>query len=133
MKNLCHKSNQFIPSKEKLVTDLKKMISQNKAERPLNITSILNNLKSFIKQVYQKEWTQNIKKKNDQNNYLRAEISEKEIKLLTFHEKSRLTFNNGENLVLFVKSDFYQSKFANIYLPCKKLVTIFDFNTLKLF
>ena len=108
------------------------MISQNKAERPLNITSILNNLKSFIKQVYQKEWTQNIKKKNDQNNYLRAEISEKEIKLLTFHEKSRLTFNNGEYLVLFVKSDFYQSKFANIYLPCKKLVTIFDINTLKL-
>ena len=133
MKNLCHKSNQFIPSKEKLVTDLKNMISQNKAERPLNITSILNNLKSFIKQVYQKEWTQNIKKKNDQNNYLRAEISEKEIKLLTFHEKSRLTFNNGENLVLFVKSDFYQSKFANIYLPCKKMETIFDFNTLKLF
>ena len=132
MKNLCRKSNQFIPSKEKLVTDLKNMISQNKAERPLNITSILNNLKSFIKQVYQKEWTQNIKKKNDQNNYLRAEISEKEIKLLTFHEKSRLTFNNGENLVLFVKSDFYQSKFANIYLPCKKLVTIFDINTLKL-
>ena len=68
------------------------MISQNKAERPLNITSILNNLKSFIKQVYQKEWTQNIKKKNDQNNYLRAEISEKEIKLLRFEEKKQIDF-----------------------------------------
>ena len=44
------------------------MISQNKAERPLNITSILNNFKSFIKQVYQKEWTQNIKIKMDQKN-----------------------------------------------------------------
>ena len=44
------------------------MISQNKAERPLNITSILNNFKSFIKQVYQKEWTQDINKKKDQNN-----------------------------------------------------------------
>ena len=51
------------------------MISQNKAERPLNITSILNNFKSFIKQVYQKEWTQNINKKKGQNNYFRAEIS----------------------------------------------------------
>ena len=39
------------------------MISQNKAERPLNITSILNNFKSFIKQVYQKEWRENVNKK----------------------------------------------------------------------
>ena len=30
------------------------MISQSIAESPLNITSILNNFKSFIKQVYQK-------------------------------------------------------------------------------
>ena len=44
------------------------MISQNEAERPLNITSILNNFKSFIKQVDQKEWTQNINKKKDQKN-----------------------------------------------------------------
>ena len=42
------------------------MISQNKAERPLNIASILNNFKSFIEQVYEKEWTQNIKKKKYQ-------------------------------------------------------------------
>ena len=53
------------------------MTSQNIAENPLNITSILNNFKSFIKQVYQKEWTQNINKKKDQNNYFRAEISQK--------------------------------------------------------
>ena len=39
------------------------MILQNIAERPLNITSILNNFKSFIKQVYQKYQTQNVKKK----------------------------------------------------------------------
>ena len=44
------------------------MISQNEAERPLNITSILNNFKSFIKQVDQKECTQNINKKKDQKN-----------------------------------------------------------------
>ena len=54
------------------------MISQNKAERPLNITSILNNFKSFIKQVYQKRQTQNIDKKNNQNSYFRPEISQKE-------------------------------------------------------
>ena len=54
------------------------MISQNKAERPLNITSILNNFKSFIKQVYQKRQTQNIDKKSNQNSYFRPEISQKE-------------------------------------------------------
>ena len=58
------------------------MISQNIAERPLNITSILNNYKSFIKQVYQKEWRQNINKKKEQNNYFRAGISQKVEKTL---------------------------------------------------
>ena len=63
------------------------MVPQNIAERPLNITSILNNFKSFIKQVYQKQWTQNINKKMDQNNYFRAEISQKEDHLLTLKVK----------------------------------------------
>ena len=53
------------------------MISQITAEVPLNISSILNNFKSFIKKVYEKEWTQNIKKWKDQNNYFRAEIKAK--------------------------------------------------------
>ena len=44
------------------------MVSQNIAERTLNITSILNNFKSFVKQLYQKERTQNINKKKDRNN-----------------------------------------------------------------
>ena len=68
------------------------MISQNIAERPLNITSILNNFESFIKQVDQKKWTQNINKKKDQNNYFRAEISRKEEKLLTLKEKKQIDF-----------------------------------------
>ena len=63
------------------------MVAQNIAERPLNITSILNNFKSFIKQVYQKLWTQNINKKMDQNNYFRAEISQKEDQLFTLKVK----------------------------------------------
>ena len=44
------------------------MISKNVVERPLKITCILNNFKFFIRQVDQKEWTQNIKKKKDQKN-----------------------------------------------------------------
>ena len=68
------------------------MISQNIAERPLNITSILNNFESFIKQVDQKKWTQNIKKKKDQNSYFRAEISRKEEKLLILKEKKQIDF-----------------------------------------
>ena len=66
------------------------MISQNKAERPLNITSILNNYKSFIKQVYQKEWRKNINKKKEQNNYFRARIRQNAEKLLTLKEKNQI-------------------------------------------
>ena len=62
-------------------------MSQTKAERPLNITSILENFKSFIKQVYQKEWRQNINKKKEQNNYFRAGISQKVENVLTLKEK----------------------------------------------
>ena len=68
------------------------MISQNIVERPFNINSILNHFKSFIKPVYQKEWTQNINKKNDQNNYFRAEISQKEEKQTTLQEKKKIEF-----------------------------------------
>ena len=68
------------------------MISQNIVERPLNINSILNHFKYFIKPVYQKEWTQNINKKNDQNNYFRAEISQKEEKQTTLQEKKKIEF-----------------------------------------
>ena len=63
------------------------MISQNKAERPLNIISILNNFKSFIKQAYRNELAQNLEERKDQNNYVRPEISQKEEKLLTLKEK----------------------------------------------
>ena len=68
------------------------MIFQNNAERCLNITSILNNFKSFIKQVYKKERRQNINKKKEQNNYLRAGISQKLEKLLTLKEKKQIDF-----------------------------------------
>ena len=66
------------------------MICQNKAERPLNITSILNNYKSFIKQVYQKEWRENINKKKEQNNYFRARIRQNAEKALTLKEQNQI-------------------------------------------
>ena len=68
------------------------MISQKNAERPLNITSILNNFKSFIKQVYQKEWKQNINKKKEQKNYFRAGISQNVEKVLTLKQKKQIDF-----------------------------------------
>ena len=108
------------------------MTSQNIAESPLNITSILNNFKSFIKQVYQKEWTQNINKKNDENNYFRAEISQKQEKLLTFKEKKQIEVSLQGKFTFFLKFNFYKSKFANTYMSYDKLATIFDINTFKL-
>ena len=67
-------------------------MSQNKTERPLNITSNLDNFKSFIKQVYQKEWRQNINKKKEQNNYFRAGISQNVEKVLTLKQKKQIDF-----------------------------------------
>ena len=63
------------------------MIFQIIAEKPLNTTSILSNFKSSIKLLYQKEWKQNINKKKNQNNYLRAATSQTEEKLLTLKQK----------------------------------------------
>ena len=67
-------------------------MSLKKAERPLNITSILNNFKSFIKQVYEKVWRQNINKKKEQNNYFRTGISKKVEKVLTLKGKTQIYF-----------------------------------------
>ena len=68
------------------------MVPQNIAEGPLNITNILNIFKSFYKQVYQKHWKRNINKKKDQNNYFRAEISQKEEQLLRLNVKKKIDF-----------------------------------------
>ena len=67
-------------------------MSLNKSERPLNITSILNNFKSFIKQVYEKVSRQNINKKKEQNNYFIAGITQKLEKVLTVKEKTQIYF-----------------------------------------
>ena len=70
----------------------KHIVPRNIAEKPLNITSILNNFKSFIKQVYQKHRAQNVNKKMDQNNYCRAEISQKEEQLGRLKVKKKILF-----------------------------------------
>ena len=68
------------------------MVPKNIGETLINISSILNNLKSFMKQVYQKHWTQNINNKKDQNNYFRAEISKKEQQVLRLKVNKKIDF-----------------------------------------
>ena len=68
------------------------MIPQNIAATLLNRTSIVNNFKSFMKQLYQQHRTQNIKKKKDQNNYFRGEISQKEEQLFRLKVKKTIDF-----------------------------------------
>ena len=70
------------------------MIFPKIGERPLNKTSATNSFKSFSKQVDQKECTPNVNMRKDQNNYLRAELSQKQEEIFTLTEKkNRLTFN----------------------------------------
>ena len=78
------------------------MISQNIAETLLNITTMLNCFKSFIKKIYQKEWRRNINEKKEQNNCFRKGISQKLEKVLALQEKKgALTFNSRKNLLFF--------------------------------
>ena len=66
------------------------MVPKDITERLINICSILNNFKSFIKEVYQKPQTQIVPKKKDQNNYVRAEISKKQEQLLRLQVKKMI-------------------------------------------
>ena len=65
------------------------MIFPNIGEIPLNKTSAPNSFKSFSKRVDQKESTRNINKKKDQNNYFRAELSQKQEEILALNEKKK--------------------------------------------
>ena len=70
----------------------KHIIPKNISETTFNITSILINFKSFIRQVYQKHWTQDLNKEKDQNNYFRAEISQREEQLPRLKVKKKIDF-----------------------------------------
>ena len=68
-------------------------------ERSINVTSILNNFKSLIEQDSERGSAHKINKKEDQNIYFRADLSQRQIKLLTLKKKQRrLAFNNRRNL-----------------------------------
>ena len=63
-------------------------------------------------------------------------MSQKEEKQPTLQKKKkkrRLNYNNRENLLFFLKSNIYKSKFANTYISYDKLAITFDIKTLKLF
>ena len=78
MNNLSNKYNQLVLRKEKICK-----ISQNVAERPHNITCVLNNFKSLLKQVYEKGCTEKINNKNDPNSYAKSDLSNTQEKLPT--------------------------------------------------
>ena len=61
-----------MPLKEKLMIDLLNEGNPKTAERPVNITSILNNFKSLMKKVCQEGCTHKVKKKKDEKNDFRA-------------------------------------------------------------
>ena len=84
--------------KEKLMIDLYLGPYPKITERTLNITSVLHNFKSFIKQVYEKGCIHKFNKKRDQTIYLRADLGQRLEKLLTFNKKMRLPFNKRQNL-----------------------------------
>ena len=68
-------------------------------ERSINVTSILNNFKSLMEQDSERGSAHRINKKEDQNIYFRADLSQRQIKLLTLKKKQRrLAFNNRRNL-----------------------------------
>ena len=68
-------------------------------ERSINVTSILNNFKSLMEQNSERGSAHKINKKEDQNIYFRADLSQRQIKLLTLKKKQcRLAFNNRRNL-----------------------------------
>ena len=60
------------------------MIFLKRGERPINIISVPTSFKFFMKQVYQKESTQ--------NHYFIAEISQKEEQLSTPKVKKKIHF-----------------------------------------
>ena len=92
------------------------MISQNVAERSLNITSILNNYKSFIKQVYQQNGRKILKRSRIKIITSEQETAKRWKKHLK--KKSRLTFENSKNLLFYWNPIFIKvnlQTFIHIY------------------
>ena len=75
------------------------MISQNIAERPLNITSILNNFESFIKQIDKKNGRKILTRKRIKIITSEQKKAERRRNCLHLKKKTRLTFNNKKTLL----------------------------------
>ena len=114
------------------------MISQNIAETLINITTMLNRFKSFIKKVYEKEWRRNINKKKEQNNCFRKGISQKVEKVLTLEKKSALIFNSRKNLLFFLNSIFIKVTMPTYICPTRNwqlflILTLWNFFKSKIY
>ena len=92
VKNLCNKYNHLISSKETLIIYKMGHIPKHSRKTLRTKTSTLNNFKSLTKQIYQKGCTHSFNKKKDQNNYFRAEMSQRYEKLHTVEEKTLIHF-----------------------------------------
>ena len=92
---------------------IKWALFQNMTERSINVTSILNNFKSLMEQNSERGSAHKINKKEDQNIYFRADLSQRQIKLLTLKKK-----NNVDWLLIiskiyfFLKFKCYKSRFT---------------------
>ena len=75
------------------------MISQSIAESPLNITSVLNSFKYFIKQVYQKNGPKILKRKRFKMITPEEKKAKRRKNKLHLSKKRRLNFKNSENLL----------------------------------
>ena len=69
-----------------------------------------------MKPVYQKGCTHKLNRKKDQKINVRVEIRQRQEKLLTLKPKSRLSFNNSQNLLFLKKLKLYKSKFPKTCL-----------------
>ena len=89
-------------------------MSQNIVERSINITSIVNNFKSLITQVYEKRCTHIFNKKIDQNIYFRAYLAQGR---KTTHTERRKAdwFLIIAKIYIFLKSNYYKSKTDTLY------------------
>ena len=88
-----------MPGKEKLMIDLYLRPYSKTSEKTINITSILHNFKSLMKQVHKKKCIQKCNKKMDQNIYFRADLNQRYENYLHSKKESILVFNNKKNLL----------------------------------
>ena len=77
------------------------MISQNIAERPLDITSFLNSFKSFTKKSIKKNQGRLLTRKVNKRITSEQESAKRWKKYLHLKKKSALTFNSRKKLLFF--------------------------------